>query len=295
MLETEKRSILERVATGQLDPAEAARLLETVEAGQSEGPGSVGPYAEPASAEQAVSSSASAGEHGRPAGAVTAPPITRVHVRGTSRRIRIIGDLGVATASVDGPHTIRREGQTLHVTGESEAVPTDGAFMLLTGGRWREVAERFQNVRQDLELRVRVNPELAVAAEAIAGSLQADNVPVLDHVRMTAGSLRVRGLHSPVDLLVQAGSAQIETRQLAGHSRMRCESGSLQLTLAAGSDVRVRPDVQLGRFTTEPERRAGDRDRDVVLGTGAAEIDAEVVMGNMLVRLPESGLNGSVA
>lgn len=260
------REILERVAAGELDPTEAARLLD-----QAEGTG----------AEPQVSAP-SAGS------ALTAPQITRVQVRGTSRRVRIVGDPSVATVAVDGQHTVRRDGSTLYVTGESELVPTDGAFTLLAGRRWHEIADRFQNVGQDLELRVRVQPGLSVGAEVIAGSLQVDDVPALDHVRVTAGSLRVSGLESPVDLLVQAGSAQVETRQIGGRSRMRCESGSLQLTLAEGSDVRVRSDVQLGRFTTEPERRARERDRDVVLGTGAAEIDVEVVMGNVTVKLPES-------
>ena len=273
------REILEQVAAGQLDPAEAARLLDESDATASPSAGSGASRAEPG--------------HGARRADVATPQITRVQVRGTSRRIRIIGDPSVATVAVDGQHTVRRDGSTLHVTGESEVVPTDGAFVLLAGGRWREVADRFQNVGHDLELRVRVNPELTVAAEAIAGSLRVDDVPALDHVRVTAGSLRVSGLRSPVDLLVQAGSAQVETMQLAGHSRLRCESGSLQLTLTEGSDVRVRSDVQLGRFTTEPDLSRTRRDRDIVLGTGAAEVDVEVVMGNVTVRLPESADGGT--
>ncbi|PSK96089.1 hypothetical protein CLV30_12730 [Haloactinopolyspora alba] len=276
------REILERVASGDLDPSEAARLLDEAEAA---------PAAEPGGPEADDATPGSSGPSGR---AVDTPRITRVLVRGTSRRVRVVGDPTVATVDVGGEHTVRREGSTLHVTGESEMVPTDGAFTLLAGGRWRDVADRFQNIGQGLELRVRVNPAMTVGAEAIAGSLQVDNVPALDHVRVTAGSLRVRGLRSPVDVLVQAGSAQVETLQLGGHSRMRCESGSLQLTLQEGSDVRVRADVQLGRLSTEPERRRAHRDRDIVLGTGAAEIDAEVVMGNVTVRLPEAAESGSV-
>lgn len=269
------REILEQVAAGQLDPAEAARLLDEVE-------GSKESAADDAKAAKATPS----------AGALATPDITRVQVRGTSRRVRIIADPTVATVAVDGQHTLRRDGATLHVTGESDLVPTDGSFtLLLAGGGWREVADRFQNVGNQLELRVRVRPDLAVGAEVIAGSLQVDDVPILDHIRVTAGSLRVRGLQSPVDLLVQAGSAQVETRQLAGHSRIRCESGSLQLTLLDGSDVRLRPDVQLGRFATEPEQRGRGRGRDIVLGIGTAEMDIEVVMGSVTVKLPEKAGN----
>ncbi|RIQ12648.1 hypothetical protein [Jiangella rhizosphaerae] len=306
------REILEQVADGRLDPTRAAVLLDQIEDEKAGAPTGAD-TAEPADAETADPVDAPAGVAGMPAGAatgaagsgsagagaagrsgsaaaggaVTPQRITRVQVRATSRRVVIVGDPSVATVAVNGQHTVRRDGAMLHVTGESELVPGDGAFVLLAGGRWRDFASRLQNPGQLLDLHVRVNPELAVGAEVIAGSLQIDQVPALDHVRVTAGSLRARGLESPVDLLVQAGSAQVETRQLAGHSRMRCESGSLQLTLLDGSDVRIRSDVQLGRFRTVPERTGRDRDRDIVLGTGAAEIEAEVVMGDITVRLPE--------
>ncbi|SDU52800.1 hypothetical protein [Jiangella alkaliphila] len=295
------REILEQVADGRLDPTRAAVLLDQIADETADAPTGA-ETVEPADAETAEPVDAPAGAAGAAAGAgagptgwsgpagasgpVTPQKITRVQVRATSRRVVIVGDPSVATVAVNGQHTVRRDGAMLHVTGESELVPGDGAFVLLAGG-WRDFASRFQNPGQLLDLHVRVNPDLAVGAEVIAGSLQVDHLPALDHLRVTAGSLRVRGLESPVDLLVQAGSAQVETRQLAGHSRMRCESGSLQLTLLDGSDVRIRSDVQLGRFRTVPERTGRDRDRDVVLGTGAAEIQAEVVMGDITVRLPE--------
>ena len=82
---------------------------------------------------------------------------------------------------------------------------------------------------------------------------------------------------------MQAGSAQVATRQTGGRSRIRCESGSLTLRLLDGSDARVRHDVQLGKFSTQPEQRT---DGDVVVGTGTAEIDVEVVMGAGTVVTP---------
>ncbi len=121
----------------------------------------------------------------------------------------------------------------------------------------------------------------------IAGSLEVDGARALDHVRVTAGSLRVRGAQEPVDVLVQAGSAQVNMVQTHGQSRLRCESGSLQLTLEEGSDAKVHSDVQLGRLTVEPEPK--DRNRDVVVGLGAAEIDVEVVMGAVNLKTPDRG------
>jgi len=272
MTEPSTRQILEDVAAGRLDPTDAARLLADV-AGEVPAAGDTEAPADAAG--------------GRAAPPPAVPDIQRVLVRATSRRVRIVGDPSVATYAVDGPHHVRREGATLVVAGEVEPIPTDDAFTLLSGGRWREVADRVQHgFGQALELRVRVRPDLAIGVEVIAGSLQVDGAKGLDHVRVTAGSLRVRGAEEPFDLLVQAGSAQVETLQTHGRSRLRCESGSMQLTLLPGSDVRVRSDVQLGRFVSEPERRGRDRNRDLVVGTGAAEMDVEVVMGSVTVKVP---------
>lgn len=281
MAERTAREILEEVAAGRLDPADAAKLLDEASDASPEAPAHASTEAGTAELIEGTPI---------PAQPPMVAEITRVLVRATSRRVRILADPSVATVAIDGPHTVRREGSTLVVAGETEIVPTDDAFTLLAGGRWREVADRFQHgFGQDLELKVRVRPDLAVGVEVIAGSLQVTDARALDHVRVTAGSLRITGAESPLDLLVQAGSAQIETRQVHGRSRLRCESGSMQLTLVEGSDVRVRSDVQLGRFVTEPERRGRDRNRDLVLGTGAAEIDVEVVMGSVTVKVPEQG------
>ena len=260
-----RRQILEEVAAGRLDPAEAATLLD--QADESETPG-----------DQA--GSASVGEPSPP----SVPAIDRIEVRATSRRVRLIGDPRVREFAVDGPHQVRREGSTLHITGDTQPLPTDDTFVLLTGGRLREMADRIQRgFGQNIELTVRVRPDIAVGAEVIAGSLHTEGLRRLDHVRTTAASLRVHDAEEPLDVLVQAGSAQIETRQTHGRSRIRCESGSLTLRLLAGSDARVRHDVQLGKFSTQPEQRT---DRDVVVGTGAAEIDVEVVMGSVTVVTP---------
>lgn len=272
----ETREILEKVAAGELDPAEAARLLDEQMDADTVAP--------------KVSAEAHVTEPLEGTTLPSAAEISRLLIRATSRRVRVVGDSSVATVAIDGPHTIRRDGSTLVVSGETELVPADNAFVLLAGGRWREVADQFQrSFPQNLELTVRVRPDLPVGVEVIAGSLHVDGARALDHVRVTAGSLRVVGAHSPIDLLVQAGSAQVSTVQTYGQSRIRCESGSLVLTLEEGSDARVRSDVQLGRFSVEPPPRSRNRQRDVVVGLGGAEIDVEVVMAAVTLRTPDRG------
>lgn len=246
------REILEGVAVGRIPPADAARLIDEAKAGRG---------------------------HAR---ATTETPdlptVDRLRVRATSARVRLVADPTVITVDVQGPHALRREGSTLVLTSEGERFIADDAFVLLTSGRWRGGAARlpFGN-----ELRVRVRPDLAVDAEVIAGSLATEGLQQLERVRVTAGSAKVRGSNGPMDVLVQAGSANVEFAPTAGHSRVRCESGSVQLRLLRDSDVRVTTDSQLGRVVVEPPVN----EPTFVLGRGAAELDIEMVMGHAVVKV----------
>lgn len=275
------QQILERVAAGTLDPAEAATLLDEISPPRPQRKGT---------ADELVDIQADDALVGRTLSpdAPVAAETTRLFVRATSRRVRIIGDPTVATVAVDGEHTARREGGTLVISGETGIGAPDDAFVLIAGGQWREVADRAtRGILRDLELRVRVRPDLPVGVEVIAGSVHVERAVAVDSIRVTAGSLRATDLEGPVDVLVQAGSGQVSGRFKAGRSRLRCESGSVTLALDEGSDVRLQTDVQLGRVVTVPERRGRDRHRDIVVGAGAGEIDLEVVMGQVTVTLPE--------
>lgn len=253
-----QREILEEVAAGRLDPSEAAELL-------------------------GESGATSAGE---PPPADTRPPaervVNRIEVRASHRRVRIVGDPSVATYAVEGPHHIRRDGDTLQITGETVPLPRGDTWTLLSGSTFREFADQIQQgIGPHLELSVRVRPDLAVGVEVIAGSVYSKRLPGLDHVRVTAGSARVRDVTEPIDLLVQAGSAQVSMQQTHGRSRVRTESGSLNVTLVGGTDARVRHDIQLGRFIVSPERLV--KDGEFTLGNGSAEIDIGVLMGSAKV------------
>lgn len=281
------QEILERVAAGALDPADAAVLLDRMAPPEDRTDDAV-----PAPGREREVDDVSVDEAliGRTISPDAPMPLetTRLLVRATSRRVRIVGDPTVATVAVEGEHTARRENGTLVISGESAIGAPDDAFVLIAGGRWGEVADRAaKGIFRDLELKVRVRPDLPVGVEVIAGSVHVERALALDHVRVTAGSLRASDLEGPVDVLVQAGSAQVSGRFQDGKSRIRCESGSIAITLNEGSDVRIHSDVQLGRVVTVPERRGRDRNRDIVVGAGAGEFDLEVVMGQVTVNLPE--------
>ena len=205
----------------------------------------------------------------------------RVVIRAVGRRVRIIGEPSVATVSVDGAHVVRRDGATLTVTSEGELGASLDGFTLMR-------SRSFEDVRDSLlgfgrELAVRVNPDLEVDVEVTAGSVSVERVPKLSHVRVTAGSAKVLGAEGPLDLLVQAGSAKVDIRPTTGSSRLRVESGSLDVRIGTGAHVRVRSDSQLGKVSWQGSTHQGAAD-EVTLGTGAATLDLEVVMGSVQVR-----------
>ncbi|HSK25645.1 MAG TPA: hypothetical protein VK894_01890 [Jiangellales bacterium] len=268
---TSVREILEAVAEGRIDPAEATRLIDEARAAEAGADGATGAATAPGT-EQPAGGTARAG--GPPA----VPELQRVLVRATSRKVRLVGDPSVTTVAVEGEHHLRREGTTLVVTAEGERFLPDDAFTLLSSGRWRDVTGR---LGLGNDIRVRVRPDLPVDVEVIAGSLTSEGVTALERVRVTAGSAKVSGVEGPVDVLVQAGSAVVEGALRRGQSRVRAESGSVRVHLLAGSDVRIRTDVQLGKVVSDPPLRDGE----LTVGTAFADLDVEAVMGSAVIKV----------
>ena len=52
-------------------------------------------------------------------------------MRAVGRRVRIVGDPTVATASAEGPHVLRRNGSVLEVTSDGDIGPTLDGFSIL--------------------------------------------------------------------------------------------------------------------------------------------------------------------
>ncbi|MGW0228710.1 hypothetical protein ACWDWO_10395 [Actinopolymorpha singaporensis] len=273
------RRILADVAAGRLGPEEAAARLDEVRRTADAGSAPSGSGATSAGAKASGGPGAGTSEQRTLPTTSAAEPTSRVRVRAVGRRVRIIGEPFVSTVAVDGPHVVRQEGDTLVVTSEGEFGASLDGFTLMRTRSLRDVQERVFDLGR--ELSVRVNPSLAVEVEVTAGSVNAERIPSLEQVRVTGGSARVRDVEGPIDVLVQAGSAQVEGRIHRGKSRLRAESGSLQLRLLPGSSVRVRPDVQLGRVQWEPP--GADRDEHVI-GSGDGQLDLEVVMGMATVK-----------
>ncbi len=202
----------------------------------------------------------------------------RVSIRSVGRRVRVIGDRGVASVSVSGPHVLRRSGNVLEVTSEGQSTPLEG-FSLL---RLPRSLDDLKNLGLGTELVVHVNPRLAVDAEVTASGLAIEGVPTLGRIRVSAGGASLKGVRQAGDVLVQMGSALVEGTFAEGRSRVKCESGALTVVLAEGANVTVRGTASMGRIGW-PGEGLGAVDEWVV-GNGSGRLDVEIVMGMATVK-----------
>jgi hypothetical protein len=289
-------AILEELAAGRIDAAEAARRIDALKASQSTSETPPEPTNEELAGSEADSDAwAAATDRPQPAGSPTTPPseeterakpvnvggVERISVRAIGRRVRILGETSVATLSADGPHVLRRNGPVLEVSSDGElGASLDGFSILRSAPR---SLDDFRSLGLGKELFLRVNPNVIVDVEVTAGSLNTERVPHLGKVRVTAGSARLLDVAEINDALIQAGQATIKGTITSGRSRIRAESGSLSISLTDDSDVTVTGEAQLGKISwAGGHNGAGD---EVVMGTGSAKLEIEVVMAHAQVRV----------
>ena len=308
--------ILENLAAGRIDAAEAARQIDALKAESArqvpepEWPGGQAP-AEESPAEPSNEELAAEADPGDPWAAATdrpqyashstesfAPPepgpsagparstpvstngVERISVRAVGRRVRILGEASVATLSAEGPHVLRRNGSVLEVASDGELGASLDGFSILRAPR---SLDDFRSLGLGKELFLKVNPQILVDVEVTAGSLHTERVPHLGKVRVTAGGAKLLDVTEIGDALVQAGQATIKAAITTGRSRVRAESGSLTIQLSDDSNVTVRGEAQLGKIAwSGGHTGAGD---EVVMGHGSARLDVEVVMGHAQVRI----------
>jgi hypothetical protein len=311
-------SILEQLAAGQIDAAEAARRIDALKAQDSAPQPTEEPeaaaepeiMAEPTNEELGGAQSADedpwAAETDRPQHAtyrsesflppsrttepsaepvrnkpVNTSGVERISVRAVGRRVRIVGETSVATLSADGQHVLRRNGSVLEVSSDGELGASLDGFSILRGAP--RSLDDIRALGLGKELLLKVNPKIVVDVEVTAGSLNTERVPHLGKVRVTAGGAKLLDVQEINDALIQAGQATIHGAISTGRNRIRAESGSLSITLADESNVTVKGDAQLGKVSwSGGHSGAGD---EVVMGNGSAKLDIEVVMGHAQVRV----------
>ncbi len=281
--------ILEDLAAGRIDAAEASRRIDAARNAPDPSPFEQPPRPTP--------QEASAEWHDIPEFAQTQEPpkkrrapgtngVDRISVRAVGRRVRIVGDQSVATVAVNGPHVLRRNGSVLEVNSDGDAGPSLDGFSLLRPPR---SLDDLRSLGLGKELELRVNPSIVVDVEVTAGTLTTEGVPYLGKVRLTAGSAVLKDVAEASDVLAQAGQVTLDGTITSGRSRIRCESGSVTLQLGEGSNVVVHGETQLGRIAWSGHHEEGLD--EVVLGSGAARLDLSVVMGYATVKLPDALAN----
>jgi hypothetical protein len=294
------KAILDELAAGRIDAAEAARRIDTLKASESTSETPSEPTNEEL-AGSAVDSDPWAAATDKPQagyGSTTPQPestseepvrakqvnvggVERISVRAVGRRVRILGETSVATLSADGPHVLRRNGSVLEVSSDGElGASLDGFSILRSAPR---SLDDFRSLGLGKELFLRVNPNVIVDVEVTAGSLNTEQVPHLGKVRVTAGAAKLLDVAEINDALIQAGQATIKGTIKTGRNRVRTESGTLSISLGDDSNVTVTGEAQLGRISwAGGHSGAGD---EVVMGNGSARLDIEVVMGHAQVRV----------
>jgi hypothetical protein len=308
MTTPDMKAILEELAAGRIDAAEAARRIDALKASQptsettppeptnEELTGSRAdsdPWAAATDQPQAGydSTASEADSTTSQADASTDEPVDtkpvnvsgveRISVRAVGRRVRILGETSVATLSADGPHVLRRNGSVLEVSSDGElGASLDGFSILRSAPR---SLDDFRALGLGKELFLRVNPNVIVDVEVTAGSLNTERVPHLGKVRVTAGAAKLLNVVEINDALIQAGQATIKGTIKTGRNRVRAESGTLSIHLTDDSNVTVSGEAQLGKISwAGGHSGAGD---EVVMGSGSAKLDIEVVMGHAQVHV----------
>ncbi|HLL63601.1 MAG TPA: hypothetical protein VK401_11160 [Propionibacteriaceae bacterium] len=315
--------ILEELAAGRIDAAEAARRIDALKAAapadqavpaDPDPTATAEPATEPAdeptneelAAAEATSSDPWAAETDRPQHATHTserfmPPPQDPEPPAEPVQTKPVNTSGVERISV------RAVGRRVRIVGETSVatLSADGPHVLRRNGAVLEVSsdgelgasldgfsilrgaprslDDIRSLGLGKELLLKVNPGIVVDVEVTAGSLNTERVPHLGKVRVTAGGAKLLDVGEINDALIQAGQATISGAITSGRNRIRAESGSLSVTLADHSNVTVKADAQLGKVSWTGGHNGAGD--EVVMGNGSAKLDIEVVMGHAQVRV----------
>lgn len=270
--------VLKRVATGELPPEEALRLIEseapargTPVSGGDAGhdgvgndllhePGGDGDDTDRAGGGGAAGGTPRSGTGGRPSrGDFTAPSgpqVAGLRLTVAYRPVTVVTDASVRQVVVTGQHSIREEGGLLVVDGGRMPWPFADPN---EPGSWFTFASLPRTMAwargwPDEHLTIRVNPGLLLEIDATGTSLRLASIEAGTRMRLLACSLKVDRLRGPLDLDARTSSIK-GTLGPTGTSRISLEQSSMKVTLL--------PDVSL-------ELSATNRMSKVVLpGTSA--------------------------
>lgn len=255
-----RRRILSAVAEGTLAPQEAADQLHALDH-----PGEQEP--EPAAPRRTPPGEA---------------PM-QVRVQASARKVEIIGDPSVREAVAEGRHEAWRDGDTLVIEGEWDHDELRDEFRT-TGFNFSR-SRSAVIIGQHTSLIVRMNPDLPLEVRVEAGALTTTGVRGPIRARVAAGSARIDGFEGPLDIDVAAGGLKGRGRLDHGHSRIRCDAGSVKVELDRHSSVTISAEAHLGKVDVLGERSNGmlNDSACATIGAGEGALDIDCNLGSVKV------------
>ncbi|HET7466972.1 MAG TPA: hypothetical protein VFL29_09905 [Candidatus Dormibacteraeota bacterium] len=267
-MDDKKREILNLVRAGTISAEEGAARLDALAA-------------------EAGSPPATAAAPAR-TGAATAPapgPAKSIKVLSQFGSAEVVADSSVATAVAEGPHRARVDGDTLVI----EHVPFQEEDTFTFGMAGRRIEINGFDFKTRRNLKVRMNPDLPLVASVQAGSFRVEGVHGPITAEVQAGSCTVNDFRAPINVVAQAGSVNAFGRLDSGMSKVRCEMGSIRLSLDKQSSVKITARTTMGKVAIEDESGeraiAGHGGKEVTVGAGAGTLDIEGTMGNVRVSV----------
>jgi hypothetical protein len=301
MNDDELRDILGRVAAGQLDADEAARLLDPDAAPDDD-------------TDDLDDGDSNDGDPDRDFDTEAEPPpgaiATELRVSASARKLRIVGDPSVREVLVRGAQ-IRRENGTIVVDAEPEWYDSDDEthslrFVFAGGPPWwggeREWDRDWDRDRRrprvrhrggrgprgfefNLPVDIRANPDLALSLDVSAASARVSGMRGKIVGSVSAGSAAFTDVRGPLELSVNAGSLSVSGPIARGDSRIRCDIGSVKVRLEPGSDVRVKVDATMSKPDVRVAGWGGRTEQgEWVVGDGTASLAIVASMSAVKVR-----------
>jgi hypothetical protein len=250
------RDLLTRVAAGEIDAAEAARLLDE-DAG-------------------APTLDRTSDLPASPSGRVSA-----LIIKAGGVKLTVVADPTVDTLVADGPHTLRQDGPTLVL----EAPGADGWKTQPAPKYLGWVPNVVWTAGRGEKVHVRVNPALPLTVDATASAVEIVGTRSSLTLGGSASSVKVRDHVGSLHGTLSMGSAAV-VGVLTGPSDFSCELGSLDLRLDRGTDVTVTAFAEMGSLKVAGGDAGSDASfdgtasRTVVAGAGTHPFGITVRMGS---------------
>src|SRR3989442_2948470 len=185
----------------------------------------------------------------------------KVRVTSVVGTAEIVGDPTVAYDVAEGPHRARQDRDTMVI--EQGPIGEADHFSFSRSDR-RGVMDSIDFGRR--KIKVRMNPDLALAVQVNAGSLRIEGVHGPISGEVLAGQCRISDFSSTLDLAVQAGNVSASGRLDKGASKVRCEMGNVVINLEKGSSVKVTARTTMGKVAVDA------RGEQTVLGQSGREV-----------------------